>query len=66
MANGALRFPATASVYEVVRTHPSARARLNAVGITSDDLDYPLRDAARAVGMPVAGLVGLVDVAPGE
>lgn len=60
------RFPTTASVYEVVRTHPEARARLQAVGVTNDYLDYPLRDAARAVGMPVAGLVGLVNVSPAQ
>lgn len=62
MANTATRIPVNASVYEVVRTHPEARASLHAAGVTSDYLDYEIRDAARAVGMPIERLTETVQL----
>ena len=56
----AQRFPLNASVYEAMRTHPEATARLSALGITRDYYDYRIADAARAVGMPVETLSALL------
>lgn len=49
----ATRFPENASVYELIRTRPGARARLSRAGLTREHLDYRLGDAAEALGVPV-------------
>ena len=48
-----LRLPGNASVYELVRTRPGAVARLNELGLSRDDLDLRLGEAALRVGVPV-------------
>ncbi len=48
-----LRLPGNASVYELVRTRPGAVARLNELGLSRDDLDLRLGEAARRAGVPV-------------
>lgn len=58
------RFPLNATVYEAMRTHPGATARLSAVGLTRDYYDYRITDAARAVGLPVEELSALIDDDP--
>ena len=54
------RFPQNASLYEAVRTHPAAKDRLSAVGLTKDYYDYRIEDAARAVGVPVEELSAIL------
>lgn len=62
----AMRYPGSASVYELVRTRPGALARLNEVGVTRELFDHRLGDAARAVGLPVERLTELIEQrAPG-
>jgi hypothetical protein len=48
-----LRLPGNASVYELIRTRPGAVARLNELGLSRDDLDLRLGEAARRAGVPV-------------
>ena len=48
-----LRLPGNASVYELIRTRPGAVARLNELGLSRDDLDLLLGEAARRAGVPV-------------
>ena len=62
--NGPVRFPGNASVYELIRTRPGVRERLNAVGVTSDYIVFRIGDAARAVGVPVERIVEIVERAP--
>ena len=62
--NGHMRFPGNASVYELIRTRPGARERLNAVGVTSEYFDYRIGDAARAVGVPVERIAEIVECEP--
>ena len=57
----ATRIPGNASVYELIRTRPEARERLNAAGITNDFLDYRIGDAARAVGVPLERILALAE-----
>ncbi|HEY4669422.1 MAG TPA: hypothetical protein VIH05_06575 [Tepidiformaceae bacterium] len=56
----ATRFPQNASVYELIRARPGARARLSRVGLTREHLDYRLGDAAEALGVPVEQISELV------
>ncbi len=58
-----VRYPRAASVYELMRTHPSARERLSAAGVTRDYLDYRLPEAARALGIQVERLTEIVEPA---
>ena len=58
------RFPGNASVYEVMRTRPGARARLNAAGLTDEFLDYRIGDAARAIGVPIERINELIEREP--
>jgi hypothetical protein len=60
------RIPRGASLYEVVRTHPHMATRLSSAGLGRDYLDYGIADAARAIGMPVSHLAGLLEVEPEE
>jgi hypothetical protein len=52
-ATTSLRLPGNASVYELVRARNGSVARLNAIGLSRDDLELNLRDAARQSGVPV-------------
>lgn len=54
------RFPRNATIYEAVRTHPEASARLSAIGLTPDYYDYRMDDAARAIGLPLERLQALL------
>ncbi len=49
-------YPGNASVYELLRTHPAARAKLAEMGVTTELLGYKIGDAARVVGVPVERL----------
>jgi len=60
------RIPRGVSLYEVVRTRPYVATRLSSAGLGRDYLDYGIVDAARAIGMPVARLTGLLEVEPEE
>jgi len=59
--NATMRYPGSASVYELVRTRPGALARLNEAGITRDLFDHRVGDAARAVGLPVERLTEIIE-----
>lgn len=56
----ATRFPENASIYELIRARPGARARLSRAGLTREYLDYRLGDAAEALGVPVEHISELV------
>lgn len=60
----ATRFPENASLYELIRTRPAARARLSRVGLTREHLDYRLGDVAEALGVPVEHISELVRPEP--
>ncbi len=47
------RLPGNASIYELVRTRPGAAARLQQLGLSRDDMDLRLGDAARRTGVSV-------------
>ncbi len=55
------RFPLNATLYEAMRTHPGAQARLSAVGLTREFYDYRIVDAARAVGVPLDRVSALLE-----
>ncbi len=57
-----IRISRNVSLYEVVRTHPRVAARLSSAGIGRDYFDYRIVDAARAIGVPVARLTGLLEI----
>lgn len=46
-----LRLPGNASVYELVRARNGSMARLSAIGLSRDDLELNVRDAARRSGV---------------
>ncbi|MCL4243468.1 MAG: hypothetical protein KJ048_19120 [Dehalococcoidia bacterium] len=48
-----LRLPGNASIYELVRNRPGAAARLHKLGLSRDDMDLRLGEAARRAGVPV-------------
>ncbi len=56
-----VRYPAHASVYEAIRTHPGAMERLNRIGVTREYLDYRLDEAARALEIPIEWLSEAVE-----
>lgn len=58
------RYPQSASVYEAVRNHPGAAARLAQVGIRPEHYDYRLADAASEFGVSVQRLEDLIDRDP--
>lgn len=57
-------YPGSASVYELLRTKPGARERLNAIGVTGEFLDHRIGDAARALGMSVERIIEAVEREP--
>lgn len=54
MATAAL--PANASMYELLRTGHASLQGMNRLGLSREDLDLRLRDAARRTGLPVQAL----------
>lgn len=58
------RFPLNASLYEAMRTHPGATARLSAMGLTREFYDYRIVDAARAVGVPLDRVSAVLEEEP--
>ncbi len=50
------RIPGNASLYELVRARPGAAARLQELGLSRDDMDLRLGDAARRTGVTVERL----------
>lgn len=59
-----IKFPGTASVYELVRTRPGAMERLRSVGVTREHFSFRIDDAARAVGVPVERLAEIAAERP--
>ena len=60
-------YPSSVSLYEAVRTRPSASAPLARLGLTRDYYDLRLGEAARAAGVPVSRLTKIIEEAdPGE
>jgi hypothetical protein len=56
-----IRYPRSASVYEIVRTRPGARERLDAAGVTPHFVTYRVADAARELGVPVERLAQIAE-----
>lgn len=52
----ATRFPANASMYEIVRTGHGSMKSLSEIGLSREDLDLRVREAARRTGLPVETL----------
>jgi len=61
MSATTLRLPGNASVYELVRTRPGAVTRLRELGLSRDDLDLRLGEAARRAGVPVERIAEVLD-----
>ncbi len=57
------RLPGNASVYELVRTGHGSLKGLSRVGLSRDDLDLRVRDAAARTGLPVEDLTRELDAA---
>jgi hypothetical protein len=53
-------YPPNVSLYEALRVHPGASRRLVGIGLTRDYYDYRIDDAARAAGVPLAVLTGIL------
>lgn len=49
----ATRLPGNASMYELLRTGHGSLKSLQKVGLTREDLDLRVREAARRTGLPV-------------
>lgn len=56
MAAATTRIPANASIYEIVRTGHGSLKTLNEIGLSREDLDLRVREAARRTGLPVEDL----------
>lgn len=52
----ALRLPGNASMYELLRTGHGSFKSLSKVGLSREDLDLRVDDAARRTGLPVETL----------
>ncbi|MEP7216375.1 MAG: hypothetical protein ABI782_08980 [Anaerolineaceae bacterium] len=59
-----VKFPGTASVYELVRTRPGALERLQSVGVTREYFSFRIDDAARAIGVPMERLAEIAERQP--
>jgi len=53
MAATATRIPANASMYEVLRTGHGSLKSLGELGLSREDLDLRVGEAARRTGLPV-------------
>jgi hypothetical protein len=62
--NDTMRFPGSASVYDLVRARPGVRNGLHSVGVTSDYFDYRIDDAARAVGISIERIAEIAERQP--
>ena len=49
----ATRLPVNASVYELIRTGHGSIKSLTKVGLSLDDLDLRVREAAHRTGLPI-------------
>lgn len=56
MAAATTRIPANASIYEMVRTGHGSLKSLGEVGLSREDLDLRVREAARRAGLPLETL----------
>jgi hypothetical protein len=56
MAVATTRIPANASIYEIVRTGHGSLKNLTELGLSREDLDLRVREAARRTGLPVEAL----------
>ena len=61
MAVATTRLPGNASVYELVRTGHGTLKSLSKVGLSREDLDLRISDAARATGLPLDALTRELD-----
>lgn len=60
-ATTTLKIPGNASVYQLMRARNGSMARLNALGLSRDDLELNLADAARQSGVPVERIAQALD-----
>lgn len=63
MAVAATRLPGNASVYELVRTGHGSLKSLSKVGLSREDLDLRISDAAQRTGLPVDALTRELELA---
>lgn len=52
----AVRLPSNASMYELLRTGHGSIKSLSKVGLSREDLDLRVQEAARRTGLPVDAL----------
>ncbi len=52
----AVRLPGNASMYELLRTGHGSMKSLSKVGLSREDLDLRVQEAARRTGLPVDAL----------
>jgi hypothetical protein len=57
----ATRLPGNASMYELLRTGHGSLKSLEKVGLTREDLDLRVREAARRTGLPVEALAEKIE-----
>lgn len=55
------RIPGNASIYEMVRTGHGSLQSLSKVGLSREDLDLPIRDAARRTGLRLDRLTEVLE-----
>ena len=61
MAVATTRLPGNASVYELVRTGHGTLKSLSKVGLSREDLDLRISDAALRTGLPLDALTRELD-----
>ena len=61
MAVATTRLPGNASVYELVRTGHGTLKSLSKVGLSREDLDLRISDAALRAGLPLDALTRELD-----
>ena len=61
MMTVATRLPGNASMYELVRTGHGSLQSLQKVGLTREDLDLRVREAATRTGLPVDALAAKIE-----
>ena len=57
----ATRLPGNASMYELLRTGHGSLKGLSKVGLTREDLDLKVTDAARRTGLPLETLAEKIE-----
>ena len=63
MAVATTRLPGNASVYELVRTGHGSLKSLSKVGLSREDLDLNISQAAQRTGLPVDALTRELELA---